>query len=124
MAYVRIRIPFVEKLSAIAIIKRMYKYHIGTMRVKIYHNQSILQTINNTDATIHYTPQLSIRIIDIHSHGYYNVTKSIMFFDKRVNTKIPPPHTKYQTYTPIATIRLVSLKKVKLRSLFQILIHG
>ena len=33
MAYVRVRIPFVEKLSGIAIVKLMYKYHIGTMRV-------------------------------------------------------------------------------------------
>ena len=59
MAYVKFRIPFVEKLSDIAILKLMYKYHIGNMRVKIYHNQSILQIINSTDETIHYTPQLS-----------------------------------------------------------------
>ena len=49
MAYVKIRIPFVEKLSGIAIIKFMYKYHIGTMRARVYHNQSILQIINNTE---------------------------------------------------------------------------
>ena len=95
MAYVKVRIPFVEKLSDIAIVKLMYKYHIGTMRVQIYHNQSILQIINNTDETIHYTPQPSMGIVDIHSLGYYNVTKSIMFFDKRGNTKIPPPYTRY-----------------------------
>ena len=91
MAYVKVRIPFVEKLSGIAIVKLMYKYHIGTMRVKIYHNQSILQIINNTDETIHYTPQLSMGIVDIRSLGYYNVTKSVMFFDKRGNNQIPPP---------------------------------
>ena len=61
------------------------------MQVCIHHNQSILQIINNTDETIHYTPQLSMGIVDIQSLGYYNVTKSIMFFDKRGNTKIPPP---------------------------------
>ena len=33
MAYVKVRIPFVEKLSGIAIVKLMYKYHIGTMQV-------------------------------------------------------------------------------------------
>ena len=48
MAYVRVRIPFVEKLSGIAIVKLMYKYHRGTIRVKVHHNQSILQMINNT----------------------------------------------------------------------------
>ena len=30
-------------------------------------------------------------IVDIRSLGYYNVRKSIMFFDKRGNNKIPPP---------------------------------
>ena len=35
MAYVKVRIPFVEKLSGIAIVKLLYKYHIGTMRVCI-----------------------------------------------------------------------------------------
>ena len=67
MAYVRVRIPFVEKLSGIAIIKLMYKYHIGAMRVKVYHNQSILQMINNTDETIHYTPSFlwELLILDL-----------------------------------------------------------
>ena len=91
MAYVKVRIPFVEKLSGIAIVKLMYKYHIGTMRVKIYHNQSILQIIYNKDETIHYTPQLSMGIVDIRSLRYYNVTKSVMLFDKRGNNQIPPP---------------------------------
>ena len=75
MAYVRVRIPFVEKLSGIAIVKLMYKYHIGIMQLRIHHNQSILQIINNTDETIHYTPQLSMGIVDICSLGYYNVTE-------------------------------------------------
>ena len=65
MAYMRVRIPFVEKLSGIAIVKLRYKYHIGTMRVKLDNNQSILRIINNTDETIHYTPQLSMGIVDI-----------------------------------------------------------
>ena len=100
MVYVKVRIPFVEKLSGIAIVKHMYKYHIGTMRVKIYHNQSILQIINNTDETIDYTPQLSMGIVDIRSLGYYNVTKSVMFFDKRGNNQIPAPPYKVPTLHP------------------------
>ena len=94
MAYVRVRIPFVEKLSGIAIVKLRYKYHIGTMRVKLDNNQSILRIINNTDEMIHYTPQLSMGIVNIRSLGYYNIRKSIMFFDKRGNNKIPPPPYK------------------------------
>ena len=94
MAYVRVRIPFVEKLSGIAIVKLRYKYHIGTMRIKLDNNQSILRIINNTDETINYTPQLLMGIVDIRSLGYYNVRKSIMFFNKRGNNKIPPPPYK------------------------------
>ena len=100
MAYVRVRIPFVEKLSGIAIVKLRYKYHIGTMRVKIDNNQSILKIINNTDETIHYTPQLSMGIVDIRSLGYYNIRKSIMFFDKRGNNRIPPPPYKVPNIHP------------------------
>ena len=91
MAYVKVRIPFVEKLSGIAIVKLLYQYHIGTMRIRIDSNQSIIKIINNTEETIHYTPQLAIGIVDIRSLGYYNVSKSIMFFDKRGNDRIPPP---------------------------------
>ena len=63
MAYVKVRIPFVEKLSGIAIVKLLYKYHIGTMRVRIDHNQSIIKIINNTNETIYYSPQLSMGIL-------------------------------------------------------------
>ena len=73
------------------IVKLLYKYHIGTMRVHIDSNQSIIKIINNTEETIHYTPQLDIGIVDIRSLGYYNVSKSIVFFDKRGNDRIPPP---------------------------------
>ena len=45
-----------------------------------------------------------MEIVDIQSLGYYNVTKSIIFFDKRGNTKTPPihstqiaPHNYYKT---------------------------
>ena len=58
MAYVKVRIPFVEKLSGIAIVKLLYKYNIGTMRVRIDHNQSIIKIINNTNETIHYSPTI------------------------------------------------------------------
>ena len=100
MAYVKVRIPFVEKLSGIAIVKLLYKYHIGTMRVRIDHNQSIIKIINNTDETIYYTPQLSMGIVDIRSLGYYNVQKSIIFFDKRGNKRIPPTPYKVPKLHP------------------------
>ena len=36
-------------------------------------------------------PQLSMEIVHIRSLGYYNVSKSILLFDKRGNDRIPPP---------------------------------
>ena len=70
------------------------------MRVKIDHNQSIIKIINNTDKTIHYTSKLFMGIVDIHSLGYYNVTKSIMSLDKRGNNRIPPPPYKVPNFHP------------------------
>ena len=91
---------FVEKPSGIAIVKLLYKYHIGTMRVRIDHNQSIIKIINNTDETIYYSPQLSMEIVDIRSLGCYNVSKSILLFDKRGNDRIPPPPYKVPKLHP------------------------
>ena len=100
MANVKVRIPFVEKLSDIAIVKLLYKYHIDTMQVCIDSNQSIIKIINNTEEIIHYTLQLTIGIVDIRSLGYYNVSKSTMFFDKRGNDRIPPPPYKVPKLHP------------------------
>ena len=85
MTYVRVRITSV---------KLMYKYHIDTLRARIYHSQPILQIINNIDETIHYTAQLSIGIVDIYSLGYYNVTNSVLFFDKREIIRFLLPYIK------------------------------
>ena len=90
MAYVKVRIPFVEKLSDIAIVKLLYKYHIGTMHICIDFNQSIIKIFNNTKETIHYTPQLAIGIVDIWSLGYYNVSQSIISLIKKEMIEFPP----------------------------------
>ena len=81
-------------------MKLLYKYHIGTMRVRIDHNQSIIKIINNTDENIYYSPQLSMGFVDIRSLGYYNVSKSILLFDKRGNDRIPPPPYKVPKLHP------------------------
>ena len=83
MAYVKVRIIFVEKFSGITNVKLMYKYHIDTMRARIYHSQSILQIINDIPWNYPLHPQPSTETVDIHSPGYYNVTKSALFTDKR-----------------------------------------
>ena len=89
----------------------MYRYHIGTMRVKIYHNQSILQIINNTDETIHYIPQLSMGIVDIRSLGYYNVTKSVCSLTREEIIRFLLLLTKYLSYTHEITTKLVKIDR-------------
>ena len=44
--------------------------------------------------------QLSMGIVDIRSLGYYNVSKSILLFDKRGNDRIPPPPYKVPKLHP------------------------
>ena len=39
-------------------------------------------------------------IVDIRSLGYYNVSKSILVFDKRGNDRIPPPPYRVPTLHP------------------------
>ena len=39
-------------------------------------------------------------IVDICSLGYYNVSKSVLFFDKRGNNRIPPPPYKVPRLHP------------------------
>ena len=56
-------------------------------------------------------PQLSMGIVDIKSLRYYNVTKSIISFDKKGNSRIPPPHTKYYIYTPENYYKTYQLKE-------------
>ena len=45
-------------------------------------------------------PSFPLGIVDIRSLGYYNVTKSVMFFDKIGNYQIPPPPYKVPNLHP------------------------
>ena len=52
-------------------------------------------------------------IVDIHSLGYYNVTRSVMFFDKRGNNQISPykvPNLHPQKYYKTSQNREVEIK--------------
>ena len=50
-------------------------------------------------------------IVDIRSLGYYNVTKSVMFFDKRGNNQIPPIPYKVPNLHLQNTIKLVRIER-------------
>ena len=72
-SYVKARIPFVQPLSGVAVIKIMHGYSYGTLKAKIVDNFTILQLTNNTDSTIFCSPDHSLGIVDVRSLGYYNI---------------------------------------------------
>ena len=75
------KVPFIERLSEIAMAKLLYKGSLGTMKIKLVDNITVLQIINNTPSTMYLTPEESIGIVDIRSLGYYNIKPQVMHFN-------------------------------------------
>ena len=80
-AYVKAKIPFIEKLSGYAIAKLLYKGSLGTMKVRIVDNITVMEIINNTPSTMYLCPDEFIGIVDIRSLGYYNIKPQVMHFN-------------------------------------------
>ena len=51
--YVNAKVPFIEKLSGHAIAKLLYKGSLGTMKIRLVDNLTIIQIINNTPSTMY-----------------------------------------------------------------------
>ena len=79
-AYVKAKVPFVEKLSGHAIAKLLYKGSLGTMKIRLVDNLTVIQIINNTPSTVYLSPEESIGIVDLRSLGYYNIKPQVMHF--------------------------------------------
>ena len=79
-AYVKAKVPFIEKLSEHAVIKLLHKGSLGTMKVMLVDNITVMQIINNTP-TMYLSPEQSIGIVDIRSFGYYNIKPKVMHFN-------------------------------------------
>ena len=80
-AYVKAKVPFIEKLSGHAVAKLLYKGSLGTMKVRLVDNITVMQIINNTPSTMYLSPEQSIGIVDIRSLGYYNIKPKVMHFN-------------------------------------------
>ena len=80
-AYVKAKIPFIERLSGHAIIKLLYKGSLGTMKIRLVDNLTIIQIINNTASSMYLSPEESIGIVDLRSLGYYNIRPQVMHFN-------------------------------------------
>ena len=80
-AYVKAKVPFIERLSGIAMAKLLYKGSLGTMKIKLVDNITVLQIINNTPSTMYLTPEESFGTVDIRSLRYYNIKPQVMHFN-------------------------------------------
>ena len=92
-AYVKAKIPFIEKLSGHAIAKLLYKGSLGTIKIRILDNITVMEIINNTPSTMYLCPDESIGIVDIRSLGYYNIKPQVMHFNL---TDIPNLFSKWR----------------------------
>ena len=80
-AYVKAKMLFIKKLSGHAIVKLLYKGSLGTMKIRLVNNLTVMQVINNTPSTMYLSPEESIGIVDIRSLGYYNIKPQVMHFN-------------------------------------------
>ena len=80
-AYVKAKVPFIEKLSGHAIAKLLYKGSLGTMKIRLVDNLTVIQIINNTPSTMYLSPEESIGVVDLRSLGYYNIKPQAMHFN-------------------------------------------
>ena len=79
-AYVKAKVPFIEKLSGHAIAKLLYKGSLGTMKIRLV-DLTVIPIINNTPSTMYLFPEESIGIVDLRSLGYYNIKSQVMHFN-------------------------------------------
>ena len=80
-AYVKAKVPFIEKLSGHVIAKLLYRGSLGTLKIRIVDNITVMEIINNTPSTMYFSPEESIGIVDIRSLGYYNIKPQVMHFN-------------------------------------------
>ena len=81
--YVKAKVLFIKKLSRHAIAKLLYKGSLGTMKIRLVDNLTVIQIINNTPSTMYLSPEESIGIVDLRSLGYYNIKPQVMHFNLR-----------------------------------------
>ena len=80
-AYVKAKVPFIGKLSGHVIAKLLYKGSLGTMKIRLVDNLTVIQINNNTPSTMYLSPEESIGIVGLRSLGYYNIKPQVMHFN-------------------------------------------
>ena len=74
------KVPFIDKISGLAIIKILDGSTYSTMLIKLKFtcNAAILDIVNNGTETIIFKPEEMIGIVDLRSLGYYKIKQGIL----------------------------------------------
>ena len=77
---IKIKAPFVDEISGMAIIKILDggTYSTIVIKLKFTWNKAILDIVNKGKDTMIFKPEEMIEIIDLRSLGYYKIKKGIL----------------------------------------------
>ena len=77
---VRVKAPFVDEISGLAIVKIIdgSTYTTLLVKLKFTHNKAVLDIKNTGKETMFLKPKEMIGIVDIRSLGYYNIKQGIL----------------------------------------------
>ena len=72
-AYIKVKVPFCDKLSGMICTKFFSRDMVYTLRVKFQDNQGVVQFRNGSDEAAQWRKDKAVRILDLRSIGYFKV---------------------------------------------------
>ena len=77
---IKVKAPFVDEISGIAIVKILDRGTHGTLLIKLkfIKNKAILDIVNKGANSMIFRPEEMIGIIDLRSLGYYKIKQGIL----------------------------------------------
>ena len=77
---IKVEVPFIDKISGLAIIKILDESTYSTMLIKLKftHNVAILDIVKNGTESIIFKPKEMIGIVDLRLLGYYKIKQGIL----------------------------------------------
>ena len=75
---IKVKAPFVDEISGLAIIKILDGSTYTTMLLKFMCNAAILDIVNNGRDTIMFKPEEMLGVVDLSSLGYYKIKQGIL----------------------------------------------
>ena len=75
---IKVKTPFVDEISGLAIIKILDRNTYSTMLLKFMQNAAILDIVNNGTETIIFKPEEMLEIVDLRSLGCYKIKQGTL----------------------------------------------